>query len=81
MKLKGIEEDIMLKSGCANWKTTATGEEIIVLEDKDENYYSILDETAKLSTIRTSKWINFWSIFGIVLVVVGIFGGIVIAVM
>lgn len=81
MKLKGIEEDIMLKSGCANWKTTATGEEVIVLEGKDENYYTVLDETAKLSIIRTSKWVNFWSIFGIILLVAGVVGGIVIAAM
>ena len=44
----------------------------------DEDYSKLLDETAKLSQIRTGKWINFWSIFTIVSMTLSILGSIIV---
>ena len=74
MNFKGVEEDIMLKSGCAAWKTTTTGEEVIVRADKTKEYYDALDETAKLATIKIAKWVQF---FGIVSIL-GLIGGVLV---
>ena len=72
MNLSKIEEDLMLKSGCSRRIRKADMTETIERGEKDEDYYTLLDETSKLATIRAAKWIHFWSIWAIVIVVLGI---------
>lgn len=72
MDLSSIEEDIMLKSGCSKRIRKADMTETIERGEKDENYYALLDETAKLANIRAAKWINFWSILGIIILVISL---------
>lgn len=62
----------MLKSGCARRRHNADGSETIEPLGKDDEYYELLDETAKLATIRAAKWIHFWSILGIVILVISL---------
>ena len=62
----------MLKSGCSRRIRKADMTETIERGEKDEDYYALLNETAKLSTIRAAKWIHFWSIVAIVIVVLDI---------
>lgn len=77
MKLSKIEMDLMVETNCVRTITSSYGGRVLEKDEKNDNYYKLLDETAKLSQIRTSKWVNFWSIFYIVCISIGIALGII----
>jgi len=77
MKLSKIEMELMVESNCVCTTTSSYGGRVLEKDEKNDNYYKLLDEISKLSQIRTSKWVNFWSIFSIVCIPIGIALGIV----
>ena len=71
MKLSKIEQELMLESGCARETKSSYGGRVVENGDKGDSYYRLLDETSRLSQIRTSRWVDFWSVVAIVCIILG----------